>query len=135
MVGAARNNLGKHGRAVLGDTCVVVVEVMRGKISAGAELRGLGRCPMIQQVEGSVIVLYRVSWAGRSVAEGSHCRLDGIEEDVRMSVHTTQPSDEIPDVKIEEKEEECQAVRAWCSYISGHYADWPHGTDVGPTIL
>ena len=38
MIGAARYNLGKHGWAVLGDAGVVVIEVMRGEVDAGAEV-------------------------------------------------------------------------------------------------
>ena len=89
MIGATRDNLGKHGWALLGDACVVAIEVTCGEVGAGAEVRGLDRGTILEQEESSVVTLDRASEAGRLVAKGGHRRADGVEGDVCMGVHAT----------------------------------------------
>ena len=79
MVVAARNNLGKDGGTMVGDAGMVVIQISRREVCPRAGVSRGDRGTMIEQVEGPVIVLDKISRASFAVAEGCHYSADRVE--------------------------------------------------------
>ena len=111
MVDAARDNFCQNGRTMARYARVVVVEVPGGEVSPGTNVRcGYGGA-MFQNVQGSVVVLNRVAGARGEAPDGRNRGADRIQRYVGVGVNSTQPSDEVTNVKIKKEEESRQAIR------------------------
>ena len=111
MVDATRDNFCQNGRTVVRYARVVVVEVPGGEVRPGTNIRcGYGGA-MFQNVQGSVVVLNRVAGARGEAPDGRDRGADRIQRYVGVGVNSTQPSDEVSNVKIKKEEESRQAIR------------------------
>ena len=87
---------------------------------------------ILEQVEGPVIVLNRISGTEFVVAEGGHCNVERVKWYVCMGIHSTQPEDGIPDIEVKEEKEGLHAVHSGSRYSGGGCTDGPHGANFVP---
>ena len=113
MVDAAGDNFCQNGRTMVRDARVVVVEVPGGGVSPGTNVRCGYRGAVLQNVQGPIVILHRVAGARGEAPNGRDRGADRIQRYVGVGVNSTQPSDEVSNVKIKKQEESRQAIRPW----------------------
>ena len=111
---------------MIGDAGMVVIQISRREVCPRAGVSRGDRGTMLEQVEGPVVILDRVTVSPGKAAKCCNRGPDGIQGDVLVGVDPTEPTYEVAHVEVEQKEEGCQAVRPWLGDGCGGFADGAH---------
>ena len=113
MVDTAGDNFCQNGRTMVRYARVVVVEVPGGEVCPGTNVGCGDGGAVFQDVQSPVVILHWVAGARWEAPYGGDRGADRIQRYVGVGVNSTQPSDEVSNVKIKKQEESRQAIRPW----------------------
>ena len=119
---------------MVGDAGMVVIQISRREVCPRAGVSRGDRGTMLEQVEGPVVILDRVTASPGKAAKRCDRGPDGIQGDVLVGVDPTESTYEVADVEVEQKEEGCQAVRPWLGDGCGGCADGAHRAEDLPVV-